>query len=106
MRHDKALFQRWVDELELDHEFRTGSMFGTPAAFVGKRLAFGVYEANLCSKLPPEQVQKLLQSGVGHPFRPFGRPVMRGWISLSPTEVPHDQLRELLIASLRFAGQR
>ncbi len=57
-------------------------MFGSPAAFVGRKMAFCVYGTEVGAKVPEETAKAFLARGVARPFQPYGKPRMREWISL------------------------
>ncbi len=58
------------------------SLFGCPAAFVGRRMAFCVHGRGIGGKLPQADAARLIASGGATAFRPFGRPAMKDRVEL------------------------
>lgn len=102
--HDRALFGRTMAAmLPLEPELRTGAMFGCPAAFLGRRLAFCVYRDRIGAKLPPAEARRLRAEGLAEAFTPYGKTGMQGWVSLSG-EV--QGLTPILALAVREARER
>jgi len=80
-----------------------GSMFGCPAAFVGRRMAFCVFSSAVGAKVPEAEAAGLIASGTATPFRPFGRPPMREWIELHAKPDNAAKLAPILSLALRYA---
>lgn len=102
--HDRALFDALVAHMRVtEPELRIGSMFGCPAAFLGRRLAFCVFGAAVGVKVPAVEAARLIESGTATAFRPYGRPPMREWIEVQarPDDVP--RLESILASALRYA---
>lgn len=102
--HDGALFDTLVAHMRMtEPELRIGSMFGCPAAFLGRRLAFCVFGAAIGVKVPAIEAAWLIESGTATAFRPYGRPPMREWIASQarPDDVP--RLGSILASALRYA---
>ncbi len=80
-----------------------GKMFGFPAFYTGGKLFACVYGDGVGLKLP-EQVVQGLQGNPGiTPFRPYGRPKMKGWIHIRPDGAGMSTLNSgLLDASIAF----
>jgi hypothetical protein len=74
-----------LDDLLLGYPFvRAGKMFGFPAYYVGKKLCICLYEQGVGIKLPEPYATKLLETDQNVvPFRPLGKPKMRGWIQIN-----------------------
>jgi hypothetical protein len=79
-------------------------MFGCPAAFVGKKLAFCVYGAEIGAKVPEANASTWLASGAAASFTPYGKKKMREWIALSAT-VEERMLADVLAAALAYARE-
>jgi hypothetical protein len=102
--HDRALFDALVAHMRvIEPELRIGSMFGCPAAFLGRRLAFCVFGAAIGIKVPAAEAARLIESGTATAFRRYGRPPMREWIEVQarPDDVP--RLESILASTLRYA---
>ncbi len=77
-------------------------MFGCPAAFVGRRMAFCVYGTELGAKVPENVAQSMLAQGLAEPFQPYGKVRMREWIKIiNPLE--SEMTREVLERALTYA---
>ena len=104
MAHDKKLFEAVV---EVAHKIvptlRVGSMFGSPAIFVGRKMAACVFGNEVGLKVPADIASKLIASGNAKHFTPYGKPKMREWISVSVQHNQVDSISDLLSASLTFA---
>ncbi len=74
-----------LDELLEGHpHVRGGKMFGYPAYFAGRKLCICLYEQGVGIKLPAESAEKLLETDSNAtPFRPLGRPKMKGWVQIN-----------------------
>jgi hypothetical protein len=82
--HDRELFLDLIGRARsLEPSIRGGAMFGCPAAFVGRRMAFCVYGTELGAKLPYSAADALLERGVVEPFQPYGKARMREWIKVT-----------------------
>ncbi|UFN46912.1 hypothetical protein LPC08_12815 [Roseomonas sp. OT10] len=102
--HDRALFEQAMALVRpQEPALRTGAMFGCPAAFLGRRLAFCVYRDRIGAKLPPEEARRLRATGLAEAFTPYGRTGMRGWVSLSGQEAG---LAAILALAVGEAGAR
>lgn len=105
--HDRKLFDEIVSRLRVaEPVLRPGAMFGCPAAFIGKRLAFCVYGTGIGARLPPAEAARLIASGEATAFRPFGRPAMKEWIELRPRGKDVQPLLPILAEALRYAQHR
>lgn len=107
--HDQALFDRLMARLgDGDPKLRGARMFGCPAAFVGRRLAFCVFGGAVGAKLPPAEAARLLADGAAVAFRPFGRPPMKEWVELRAHDPDGIEaiLPVLRLASRYAAGRR
>jgi hypothetical protein len=77
------LFETLIDHVRMvDPALRTGAMFGCPAAYVGRRMAFCVYGDAVGAKLPQADAARLIEAGTAESFRPYGKPAMKEWIAL------------------------
>jgi hypothetical protein len=83
---------------------RAGWMFGHRAYYVGRKMFACDYAGRLGLKLPPARAAALVRAGRAEPFRPYGRPAMRCWVSLSHREAAD---RRLLMSAVAFVkGKR
>ena len=64
-------------------DLRVGAMFGSPAAFVGKRMVFCVFGDVLGVKVPAAYAEGLVRDGCASAFQPYGRAPMKEWIALA-----------------------
>ena len=65
--HDRALFDALVAHMRVtEPELRIGSMFGCPAAFLGRRLAFCVFGAAVGVKVPAVEAARLIEFRDSH----------------------------------------
>ncbi len=104
--HDRTLLDTLVAHMRtVEPGIRVGVMFGCPAAFVGRRMAFCIYGQGIGAKLPQADAARLIASGEATAFRPFGRPAMKEWIELR-TE-PSEALRvaPILTLAVRYARE-
>ncbi|TKC81650.1 hypothetical protein FAZ69_27175 [Trinickia terrae] len=102
--HDRFLFDAAFNEVrDIDAPVREGAMFGCPAAFVGRRIAFCVYGSGLGIKLPAERAAALLESGRAFAFQPYGRAAMTEWVELRIQRDRVDEIAPVLAEAVRFA---
>lgn len=102
--HDRALFDGLVAKMRgVEPELRVGVMFGCPAAFVGRRLAFCVFDKGIGAKVPAQDAARLIAEGEATPFRPYGKPAMKEWIELAATSANTGEVARLLTVALRYA---
>lgn len=102
--HDRTLFRALVDRIAAtEPEIRTVAMFGCPAVFVGRRMAFCVYGNAIGAKLPADRVRSLIDTGQATPFRPYGKPPMREWLQLLPAPDQLDAVLPILTEAIAFA---
>jgi hypothetical protein len=87
----------------VEPEIRVGAMFGCPAAFVGRRMAFCVYGKAVAAKLPQAEAARLMAAGDATAFRPFGRPPMKEWVELQAEPGDAPRLAPVLAIALRYA---
>lgn len=99
-----ALFDAFLAEAQLRHpEVQRGSMFGSPAVFLGRRMIGCVFGPNIGLKVPAEVAAQAIASQSATPFRPYGKAAMREWIEIEgPALARHLNLIEQAIA---FAGK-
>jgi hypothetical protein len=104
--HDELLFDALLASLGSSAlALQRRRMFGCPAAFVGRRLAFCVYGDAIAAKLPQALAQRLLDEGRAEAFRPFGRPPMKQWVQVRATVADASRLRPLLERALQHAAE-
>src|ERR1700761_8095601 len=105
--HNMALFDILVSHMrEREPELRVGAMFGCPAVYIGRRLAFCVYGDVVGAKVPEADATRLIATNEVTAFRPYGRPAMKEWIELKgpvPAMLP---ILMLAMAHARALGNR
>jgi hypothetical protein len=102
--HDRALFDALVVQMRTTEPgIRIGSMFGCPAVFIGRRMAFCVYGSAVAAKIPEAEAARLIASGEATAFRPYGRPPMKEWIELRAKPGDSVKLAPILTLALRYA---
>ncbi|HLI86637.1 MAG TPA: hypothetical protein VKV17_22210 [Bryobacteraceae bacterium] len=102
--HNRALFDALVMQIRADEPgIRIGVMFGCPAAFVGRRMAFCVYGEGIGAKLPQAEAARLIASGQATAFRPFDRPAMKEWVELRVKPGEALKIVPILAAAVRYA---
>jgi hypothetical protein len=103
--HDRALFDALVVKMRITEPgIRVGTMFGCPAVFVGRRMAFCVYGSAIGAKIPQAEAARLIASGMAVAFRPYGRPPMKEWIELQATPADVGKVVPILTLALRYAN--
>ena len=103
---NKAVIDELVGEIP---GVRPGKMFGFPAYYAGKKLAFCVYEDAIGIKLPEERVRQILaEDHNASPFQPYGKAVMREWVQITlPTAQDYRRYQPLFAESIAFVlGQQ
>ncbi len=104
LKHDRKLFDALLDlALRIDPAVRSGSMFGCPAAFHGRKMAACVYGDKIGLKVPEELAKAALASGRAVPFTPYGKAKMREWIMLAAGDGELDKIGDLLALALAYA---
>ena len=102
--HDRFLFDAAFNEVrDIDAPVHEGAMFGCPAAFVGRHIAFCVYGSGLGIKLPAERAAALVKSGRAFAFQPYGRSAMNEWVELRIERDHVDEIAPVLAEAVRFA---
>jgi hypothetical protein len=102
--HDRALFGVLVQEARaIEPEIRVGAMFGCPAAFVGRRMAFCVYGDVVGARIPQDEAVRLIAAGGAAAFRPYGRPAGKQWVELRPQPGRAHEIAPILGLALRHA---
>lgn len=102
--HDRVLFDALVVQVRaIESGIRVGSMFGCPAVFVGRRMAFCVFGSAVGAKVPEAEAARLIASGTAAAFRPYGRSAMKEWIELQATPANAAGLVPVLSVALRYA---
>jgi hypothetical protein len=84
-------------------DLREGKMFGSPALYVGRRMACCVHGHAVGLRVPASMADVARTSGRARHFTPHGRPPMREWIAL---DLPPEDLHaagDLISAALTFA---
>jgi hypothetical protein len=103
-RTDDPLFTALLAQARLcNPEARAGAMFGSPAVFVGRKMAACVLDGKIGLRVPAALAAASLSEGRAAPFRPYGKAPMREWI-----EIDGDALIEqgdLLAEAIAFAGK-
>lgn len=107
LTHDRALFDAALARAALFHPaIRRGSMFGSPAIHVGRRMAICVHGAILGLRVPETLARRSIEDGRATPFQPYGKAPMREWIALcGGLSALEGQTDHLLQAALTFAEQ-
>jgi TfoX/Sxy family transcriptional regulator of competence genes len=101
--HDKMLFEQILAEAKLRNpEVRAGSMFGSPALFLGRRMIGCVFGSTIGLKVPAAVAAEALARGSARPFRPYGKPAMREWIEFDGNALTRHV--NLLEQAIRFAA--
>jgi len=80
-------------------------MFGCPAAYIGRRMAFCVYGDAIGAKLPQTQAADWIARGAAIAFRPDGRPALKEWIQLRVAANPLTDIESALEQALDYARQ-
>jgi hypothetical protein len=84
-------------------DLREGKMFGSPALYVGRRMACCVFGHEVGLRVPIELAEAARAVGRARDFTPNGRVPMREWIAVN---LPPDQLPtaiDLISEALAFA---
>lgn len=101
--HDRALFDAVIARLApSEPDMRAGAMFGSPAIFVGRRMAFCVFGRALGVKLPEARTKALIAAGAVA-FRPYGKVPMREWIAIEPEKGGIEAALPLLAEAIAYA---
>ena len=102
--HDRKLFDALVAHMRsIEPEIRIGAMFGSPAAFMGRRMAFCAFKSGVGAKVPEAEAALLIASGAATQFRPYGKPAMKEWIELQASRADVPKLEPVLSLALRYA---
>jgi hypothetical protein len=102
--HDRTLFDRLVDGVRASEpELRVGAMFGCPAAFVGRRLAFCVYGDVVGARIPEGEAARVIAAGEAATFRPYGRPAGKQWVALRTEPEGAQAIAPILGLAVRHA---
>lgn len=102
--HDTTLFEAlFAAASSIEPEVRRGRMFGSPAVYLGRRMAACVFGADIAFRVPAAIAAAALAAGRVKPFRPYGRPAMREWIALEGGRAALEGHGDLVEAALRFA---
>lgn len=104
IKHDKDLFLNlFAEARRCDPKVRSGSMFGCPAVFYGRKMAACVYGESIGLKVPAEVASDSLRTGRAISFRPYGKPAMREWIQIDGGADTMVSSLDLLAAAVAFA---
>lgn len=102
--HDRALFATLLAEARLRNpEARAGAMFGSPAVFVGRKMAACVFGDKIAMRVPASTASRSLQQGRAGIFRPRGRPATREWIEIEGSGKALIDNGDLLTEAVAFA---
>jgi hypothetical protein len=102
--HNRALCETLLAEMRgVAPDLRSGSMFGCPAAYIGKRMAFCVYGDVVGVKLPAAAAAQLMASGRAAAFRPYGRVPMKEWVELRATDATSAAAAPILAVAIAYA---
>ncbi|HEX5612629.1 MAG TPA: hypothetical protein VFX67_08230 [Burkholderiales bacterium] len=100
-----APIKRVIDEILLPAGIRSGSMFGHPGYYVGRKLVACHYGRGLAIRLPEKLVESLLLRRRAKPFRPYGKAPMRHWVLLHHARAEDFRTdRKLLMIAVRLAN--
>ena len=103
-QYDKVLFVAVLARAASSHPAnRRGSMFGSPAIYVGRRMAVCVHGAELGLRAPETLARKSIEDGRATLFRPYGKAPMREWVALRGGPSALEGREGLLQAALTFA---
>jgi len=102
---ERALLERLVGILAAEFDdVRAGTMFGWPAAYTGRRLAFCIRASVIGVKLPEAEARRLIAAGEAAPFLPHGKPPMREWVEVPVDPEDLSGVLPLLSRSVRHVG--
>lgn len=102
-RHDRALYEELLATLRLiEPHVRTGSMFGCPAVYCGRKLAACVHGTAVGMRVPASTAAQALKRGQAVPFQPHGMAPMKEWIQIDGSALP--EATDLLAAAVSFAA--
>ncbi len=103
-KKDDPLFETLLAESRLRNpEVRAGSMFGSRAVFVGRKMAACVFDGRIGMRVPAAVARLSLSDGRAAPFRPHGRPVMPEWIEIDGGADALTGKADLLSEAIAFA---
>lgn len=101
---DRALFEALLAEARLRNpEARAGAMFGSPAVFIGRKMAACVFGGKIGMRVPASVASLSLELGRATAFRPHGRPAMREWIKIEGSGEALTGEGDLLTEAIAFA---
>ncbi|MBX3196210.1 MAG: hypothetical protein R2715_25225 [Ilumatobacteraceae bacterium] len=102
--HDQALFEQLEMRAEaVDRAVRRGVMFGSPAVFVGQKMAACVYGSSIALRVPEEIARLSVDTGRVTRFQPPGRAPMREWVQIPGSTQSLDDNSDLLVAAIFYA---
>ena len=101
---DRTLFEVLLAEARLRNpEARAGAMFGSPAVFVGRKLAACVLGGKIGMRVPVSVASRSVEQGRAGVFRPHGKPAMREWIEIDGSSEALIGGGDLLTEAVAFA---
>jgi TfoX/Sxy family transcriptional regulator of competence genes len=104
LQHNKALFDAIYEHARtIEPKVTRGAMFGSPAIFVGRKMAACVFGNEVALKIPAELANVVIASRRATHFTPHGEPKMREWVSLAASESSLDGNSDLLASALSYA---
>ena len=103
--HDQALYEELAARAEaLAPAVRRAKMFGSPALYMGRKLAASVFGEDVVLHVPEEIALREKAEGRASAFRPYGKQEMREWIALEGGIDALDAMQDLLESALAFAA--
>ena len=103
LSHDHVLFDAVIAlAASINPTIRRGSMFGSPAIYVGRRMAICVHGTELGLRVPENLARRSIEDGRATSFRPYGKAPMREWIALGGGLNALEGRDDLLQAALTF----
>ena len=101
---DDPLFTALLAQARLRNpEVRAGAMFGSPAVFVGRKMAACVLDGKIGMRVPAALASASLREGRAGSFRPYGKAPMREWIEIDGAALIEQG--DLLTEAIAFAGK-
>lgn len=106
IQHNGPLFKALYEQARgIEPKALRGTMFGSPAIFVGRKMAACVFGSEVALKIPADLAKTVIASGRAEQFTPYGKPKMREWVSLPVAVNNLDDLSDLLTAALSYAKE-
>jgi TfoX/Sxy family transcriptional regulator of competence genes len=102
--HDSELFaQLLLIARRIDPDVRSGSMFGCPAIYHGRKMAACVLGSTIGMRVPKSVAIESLESGRARSFQPFGKPAMKEWVQLDGGMRALELDTDLIASAIRYA---